>query len=203
LAADQVWFNSHFNKESFLNNLQPFFKLQPDFRPKNLKAQIEPKCHVKYFPIEFKKIDEAVIQFPMQRIEKDANDKSLRIVWPHRWYVFTIDLFLVYASLSIVLKVINFLCFRREFDKNPDLFFRVMFRLVESGVTQFKLNILGETFTDNPPIFKETQTKLKDYITNFGYLSSKEEYYRILHESDIVVSTSDHEFFGVAMYVHM
>lgn len=81
LAADQVWFNSDFNKESFLSNLHSFFKLQPDFRPKNLRQQIEPKCHVKYFPLEFKKMDEAIRNLPIP-----ANESGLvQIVWPHRW----------------------------------------------------------------------------------------------------------------------
>lgn len=81
------------------------------------------------------------------------------------------------------------------------MFFRVIYRLVESGTTNFKIHVLGESFTENPQIFSEAQSKLnKEFIGHFGYLATKEEYYQVLAESNIAISTSTHEFFGVAMY---
>jgi hypothetical protein len=52
LVADRVVFNSRFNQESFLSNIRSHFSLQPDFRPKNLKSDIETKCEVAYFPVQ-------------------------------------------------------------------------------------------------------------------------------------------------------
>jgi len=169
LVADIVLFNSKYNMESFQSNLSHFFKLQPDFRPKNLREQIEPKCRVLYFPLCFDRID--ILKEANAKLQQSSDDSVIRIVWPHRW----------------------------EFDKNPGLFFRVIYKLLEEGVSNFRLSILGETFKDNPVEFTEAKVKLQNHLDHFGFLPDKSDYYKVLGQSDIVVSTADHEFFGVAM----
>uniref|UniRef100_T1GI13 tRNA-queuosine alpha-mannosyltransferase n=1 Tax=Megaselia scalaris TaxID=36166 RepID=T1GI13_MEGSC len=51
LAADEILFNSNFNRSSFLENINPFLNLQPDFKLKTVVEMIKPKCEVLYFPI--------------------------------------------------------------------------------------------------------------------------------------------------------
>ena len=48
-------------------------------------------------------------------------------------------------------------------------------------------------------IFDIAKEKLKHKIDSWGYMPSKLDYYKVLSKSDIVLSTSIHEFFGVAM----
>jgi len=166
LVADKVYFNSDFNKTSFLNNISSFLKLMPDYRPKNIKEKIEPKSHVLYFPLSAMPIANS-----LKHKADEGEKKVLRIVWPHRW----------------------------EFDKDPETFFKVLFELKDNGIN-FKVSVLGQSFQDVPGIFGEAKEKLGgDHIEHFGHLDSKESYYNVLRNSDVVVSTAKHEFFGVAM----
>lgn len=82
IVADIVLFNSHFNLTSFLDSIQAFFKLQPDFRPKGLKEAIMPKSRVLYYPIHIPEV-----QFNKECAIREMIDHTrLHILWPHRWY---------------------------------------------------------------------------------------------------------------------
>ena len=49
-----------------------------------------------------------------------------------------------------------------------------------------------------PKIFEEAKERLGDRILNWGY-QPLEKYQACLDSADIVVSTAQHEFFGVSM----
>lgn len=96
----------------------------------------------------------------------------------------------------------------REYDKNPEMFFRVMFALHDAKLT-FQLAVfgtkgsnvlvdrIGESFEEQPPIFKEAKEKLSSHILHWGYAENKEQYFHCLRtQCDVVVSTTDHEFLG-------
>lgn len=87
---------------------------------------------------------------------------------------------------------------RWEFDKNPELFFAVLKNLKSQNIP-FKLSVLGEQFENSPPIFEEAKKEFKDEIINYGYLPTQSEYQKVLADIDIVISTADHEFFGISI----
>lgn len=158
-------FNSHFNRTSFLDNVQPFLNIQPDFRIKNIREKVEKNCQVLYFPIKFN-------EFPSRREilpRADADQECLHLIWPHRW----------------------------EHDKNPQLLAEVLIELNERQV-DFKVTICGESYQTVPQAFACLQEKLGAKLVSYGALS-REEYVKTLHTGDIVISTADHEFYGVAM----
>jgi len=100
----------------------------------------------------------------------ERGNEPIHILWPHRW----------------------------EHDKNPTLFFDTLFKLKEEGHA-FRLSVLGEQFSQIPNIFTEAKEKLAQEISEWGYVESKDMYYKVLRDADVVVSTAVHEFFGVAM----
>ncbi|XP_069010608.1 tRNA-queuosine alpha-mannosyltransferase isoform X2 [Embiotoca jacksoni] len=228
LVSDVVVFNSLFNMDSFLSSIPSFLKKIPDHRPTDLDHLIRPKCLVLSYPVHFPDVsrllpkhkllrrpavpfhvDDITTAAPgehqqisgdevMRRSEEDPRQptsgpadqnphgegdpadqnpgdpadqqRPLHIVWPHRW----------------------------EHDKNPELFFNTLLKLKEKQL-DFHLSVLGETFTDVPEIFSKVRCLLDSNILSWGYLSSKEEYLQVLCQADVVVSTANHEFFGVAM----
>ena len=62
----------------------------------------------------------------------------------------------------------------------------------------FHVSVIGEHFTEIPDVFKEAKQRLGDRILNWGY-QPLQKYLAILDSADVVVSTAQHEFFGVSM----
>lgn len=87
---------------------------------------------------------------------------------------------------------------RWEHDKNPEMFFKALFRLEEEGV-DFQLVVLGQSFRQSPEIFSFAREKLQHKILHFGYVKEKKDYYKWLQKGTHVVSTANHEFFGMAI----
>jgi glycosyltransferase involved in cell wall biosynthesis len=157
LCADVIWFNSTFNKNSFLNALKPLLKKMPDYHHIDLIEQIDLKSSICPQGIT-----------PIVNIKR--TDSSLpNILWAARF----------------------------EHDKNPEMFFEAIDKLLSKGY-KFTISVIGEEFKESPAIFETAREKYKDIIKDFGYQPSRQEYERVLTESDIFVSTADHEFFGVS-----
>lgn len=75
LAADIIIYNSTFNMNSFLDNINKFLKIMPDCRPApDIRTQILLKAQVLYFPININ-----IIPIKVKTYD------TLHIIWPHRW----------------------------------------------------------------------------------------------------------------------
>jgi hypothetical protein len=61
------------------------------------------------------------------------------------------------------------------------------------------LVLLGESFRKQPSEFLEARERLPDRMVHFGYAEDPAAYARLLWQSDIVVSTALHDFFGTAI----
>ena len=87
---------------------------------------------------------------------------------------------------------------RWEHDKNPEDFFAAMKILKDQGL-DFRLNVIGEQFRDQPEVFDWAKTYFADYIDRWGYQPTRTDYETALAKSDIIVSTANHEFFGIGV----
>lgn len=101
---------------------------------------------------------------------RTARERPLRVLWPHRW----------------------------EHDKNPEEFFGVMEELKAEGV-DFRLLVAGGRYSRAPEVFARAALSLADRVDHWGEVKERGEYENLLGASDVVVSTSLHETFGMAM----
>ncbi|MCO7226944.1 DUF3524 domain-containing protein [Pleionea sp. CnH1-48] len=93
----------------------------------------------------------------------------LDIVWNHRW----------------------------EYDKNPEAFFAALHILKEQSIP-FSLRILGQSFRHSPAIFEQAREAFAEHIIVWGYAERK-DYWHHLSQANVVVSSSLHDFQGLAL----
>lgn len=160
LAADKVFFNSEYHKDSFLGSLPKFLKQFPDKRGGDNVQFIKKKSEVLHLGMDLERFNE------FRSSDKEKHSVAT-ILWNHRW----------------------------EYDKNPEVFFEVLFKLKEKEI-DFKLVVLGEQNDVKPSIFDDAKEELKKEIIHWGYVESFEEYARWLWRADILPVTSNQDFFG-------
>ena len=87
---------------------------------------------------------------------------------------------------------------RWEYDKRPDRFFALLERLHDAELP-FRLAVAGENFRNVPEEFEAARARLGDRIVHWGYVESRQAYADLLRRADLVISTADHEFFGISV----
>ncbi len=87
---------------------------------------------------------------------------------------------------------------RWEHDKNPEDFFAAVRTLAGSGVN-FRLGVIGEQFKDSPEVFGQARLEFAGAIDHWGYQPTREKYEAVLQWADVIVSTANHEFFGLGV----
>lgn len=87
---------------------------------------------------------------------------------------------------------------RWEYDKGPDRLLALM-KCLESRRINYQIAILGEQFRQIPTAFNEIEQTFGHRLAQFGFVPSVADYRQWLQWSDLVISTSIHEFQGVAV----
>lgn len=112
-----------------------------------------------------------VLSVPIESFASDNSKNNVPLIlWNHRW----------------------------EYDKGPEGFLRALKSLDSKGF-DFRLNIIGQSFREVPDSFKEIKSEFSEKILKFGYIDSRLEYNAAVASSDIVISTSRHDFQGLSV----
>ena len=86
---------------------------------------------------------------------------------------------------------------RWEHDKGPDQLETFLIALSNQTI-DFRINIIGQTFNKQPAAFARIKQTFGDRIDAWGF-QSRDQYKKILNNTDVFLSTADHEFFGLSV----
>jgi glycosyltransferase involved in cell wall biosynthesis len=87
---------------------------------------------------------------------------------------------------------------RWEHDKGAEDFFAAV-KILKEGKVDFRMSVIGQQFRDVPEVFEWAKDYFAEFIEHWGYQDSIEEYRAVLCEADLIVSTANHEFFGISV----
>ncbi len=87
---------------------------------------------------------------------------------------------------------------RWEHDKCPDRLLEIIDHLEEMNLP-YRLILLGARPPQPPAALQQLRDRYQHRIQHDGFAESVRDYWRLLRSMDVVVSTADHEFFGIAI----
>jgi len=88
---------------------------------------------------------------------------------------------------------------RWEHDKDPAVFFDALKQVVDAD-RAFRVSVIGGGGAREAlPVFGRARQELAGRIDHWGYQATRQEYENVLAEADVVVSTAQHEFFGLSV----
>ncbi len=101
---------------------------------------------------------------------KETIEGPLRLVWAARW----------------------------EHDKNPAGLLKILGGLDKKNI-DFRLNVIGQTYRNQPAEFEQIRQEFSSRIDHWGHQVSRKDFWQVLYDSDVFLSTALHEFYGLAV----
>ena len=170
LCADQLIFNSQFNRHSFVEGARQLLRKLPDHVPSGIVQTLESRARVIPVPL-------AQELFCVTESSHSTDSTALNIVWNHRWEFDKGPALL----LAIMQKLI---------DKG------VRFRLHVLGQ---RFRQTPEEFAALAQLMQSHYQRTGIAPGQWGFIESRTEYNALLASSDIVLSTATHDFQGLAL----
>lgn len=169
LCAKRIVFNSAFNRNTFLAGAERLLSRFPDHVPSNVLPKLR-KSAVLPVPVDCFDDPKTI---PGAKTKGGPKGK-LEIVWNHRW----------------------------EYDKGPELLLAIVQEAIQRNLP-LRFHVVGQQFRSHPAQFKELKTLLSQSqyceLATFGYLPDRREYESLLWRADVVLSTANHDFQGLAI----
>ncbi|QDT11796.1 tRNA-queuosine alpha-mannosyltransferase domain-containing protein [Planctomycetes bacterium K23_9] len=181
VASDACWFNSSFHRESFLRSCRRFIRKMPDARNAHQLDRLSDKSKV--LPPGF------------QSMPPDQSARTNQTTSPEITTLPTSPPTVPVRSPSTAIRI-GWVS-RWEHDKRPDRFADLLHRLADREL-DFQLVLLGDRQGDEPAL-KEIQDRYAARILTNEFAPSRNAYLQALQTIDVVVSTADHEFFGIGV----
>ncbi len=172
LVADQLVFNSKFNRESFINGAAKLLKKLPDGVPAGLADLIRQKSGVIPVPVND-------VGFDCPSVDKTkalpALEQPVNVLWNHRWEW---D-----KGPERLLGIVQVLAEKKLLGRC------------------FKFHIAGQQFRVIPDEFTQIRDILSNHnaLGAWGYIKSYQDYQRVMSQCDLVLSTASHDFQGLSM----
>lgn len=162
LCADKILFNSRYNVDTFYSGVEKLLKKLPDGIPKNILQTLRERAAV--VPVPLCKWEDK------QRIPP-LPDRSLSIVWNHRW----------------------------EYDKGPENLLRLVQAIPCDW--RLTWHVIGQQFRQTPGEFHSLKELLiqRNWLGCWGYVEDQSDYFNLLRHSDLVLSTANHDFQGLSI----
>jgi glycosyltransferase involved in cell wall biosynthesis len=174
LTADRLAFNSRWNRDSFLAGVSALLNSLPEPMSPNILAHLEAKSQVIYVPVESPHRDLPAAAWGFGGAE-DGKKNVPHFIWPHRW----------------------------EYDKGPEVLLEFC-RILGQERRDFRISLLGQRFRSIPQAMRLILREFSQQILRREPIADRGEYLDYLcasagHPPAWVISTADHEFFGIAV----
>lgn len=169
LCADWIIFNSHWNRNSFIDGASQLLRKLPDHVPTGLIAKLS-KSTVIPVPL-------ADGLFQSRGNKTPRPDQALDIVWNHRWEY---D-----KGPALLLAIVELLV-------QDNVFFRL--HLLGQRFRQTPTE-----FVHLQQILNKYNERHGVAAPTMSYLASRDEYLQVLAQADVVLSTALHDFQGLAL----
>ena len=170
LCADAIVFNSTYNRSTFLQGAKELLKKLPDQLSPKLLERIE-KSEIIPVPLEEFSFE------PVTTAMLENSKQILDVVWNHRW----------------------------EYDKGPKLLLSLAQAILAQRLP-IRLHVVGQQFRSSPAEFKKIAALLEQHAAalaidqgTFGFVENREGYISLLRRCDVVLSTAEHDFQGLAI----
>ncbi len=181
LAADRVLFNSAYNRDTFLAGAAALLKKLPDQVPPGIIPLLRERSAVLPVPLADGCFESAAPDAGgfearwqsganLSASDRQESARPVRILWSARW----------------------------EYDKGPRRLLAIL-QALEARQLDYRLCLLGQSFRHTPAEFAEIGARFGHRLVQFGFAQTRAEYQAWLRSADLVLSTAEHEFQGLAV----